>query len=280
MIFAAQMFDSLITDYGYIGIIIYMILTGCGLPMPEEVAIIAGGALAAAGKLNPWMTLGSLLIGALLGDCVMYFIGYRFGRRILKANRFCAAYLTPEREQKVEALLVRHGAYVLFFARFLVGIRGPIYITAGILKMPFRKFVLADLVCATVVVSLFFGATYFFGQQIMRVIQQGEGVFTTVVIGIVILGGGGLLWYQLHRRKLPGMQVLADAQVVASSDDLPKLKLPETSGSADSDAAVEKPLASASSDGPASASSDGNGQVDANGHKSERDRPDEKEAVQ
>ena len=50
--------------YGYIGLILYMILTGCGLPMPEEVAIIAGAAFAAADKLDPWLTLASLLVGA------------------------------------------------------------------------------------------------------------------------------------------------------------------------------------------------------------------------
>ena len=42
MLIAAEMFDGL-RGYGYLGIIVYMILTGCGLPTPEEVAIIAGG---------------------------------------------------------------------------------------------------------------------------------------------------------------------------------------------------------------------------------------------
>jgi membrane protein DedA with SNARE-associated domain len=222
MLLAAQMFEGLIA-YGYLGIIVYMILTGCGLPMPEEVAIIAGGALAASGQLDPWYTLASLLIGALLGDCVMYYIGYHFGRRILKANRLCAAYLTPEREQKVEALLSRHGSKVLFVARFLVGLRGPIYITAGILKMPFRNFVLADLVCATVVVTLFYGLSFYFGQSIMRIIHDGEGVFTLVVITLAVIGGGIFLWYQLRRKKMPGMAILAEAQAAASSDNLPKL---------------------------------------------------------
>jgi membrane protein DedA with SNARE-associated domain len=222
MLFAAGMFEGLMA-YRYVGIIIYMILTGCGLPMPEEVAIIAGGALAAGGQLDPWLTLGSLLLGAILGDCVMYAIGHHFGRRIVKSNRLCAAYLTPEREKKVEALLSRHGAKVLFFARFLVGIRGPIYITAGILKMPFRKFILADLVCATIVVSLFFGLSYYYGQTIINIIHNGEGVFTLVVVTVAVIGGGAFLWYQLRRKKMPGMQILADAQVAASSDNLPKL---------------------------------------------------------
>ncbi len=77
--------------YGYLGIIFYMVLTGCGLPMPEEVAIIAGGALAANGQLHWGLTWGSLLIGALLGDSVMYFIGHHFGRRYWRKIAFGTA---------------------------------------------------------------------------------------------------------------------------------------------------------------------------------------------
>src|SRR5215475_8682963 len=169
MLFAVEI--SNLWNYGYVGIIVYMILTGCGLPMPEEVAIIAGAALAASGALNPWLTLGSLLIGAILGDSVMYFIGSHFGRRLLNKNRLWKRLITPEREKNVEVLLAKHGVKVLLGARFLVGLRGPMYITAGILKVPFKRFVLADLFCATLVVTLFFGLTYFYGKEIIRIIH-------------------------------------------------------------------------------------------------------------
>jgi membrane protein DedA with SNARE-associated domain len=238
MILAAQMFEGLIA-WGYLGIILYMILTGLGLPMPEEVAIIAGGALAASGKLDPVLTLASLLIGALLGDIVMYYVGYHFGRRILKMNRIWAGYLTPERELKVEKLLSRHGAKVLFVARFLVGLRGPIYITAGILKMPFRKFILADLVCATVVVTLFFGVSYIYGQQIARLIKHGEGVFTLVVITAVVIAAAVFIWYQLRRKRMPvavpGMQeVFEDAQEAIEKNGEPSHDEPSSNEAADS----------------------------------------------
>src|SRR5262249_43149008 len=108
MLLAVEM--GYLVGYGYLGIILYMILTGCGLPMPEEVAIIGGAAAAVSGTLDPWLTLGSLLIGALLGDCVMYYIGYHFGRRLLTHNRLWKRVITPERERKVEELLKRHGA--------------------------------------------------------------------------------------------------------------------------------------------------------------------------
>jgi membrane protein DedA with SNARE-associated domain len=201
MLFAVAMFDDLM-GYGYAGIIIYMILTGCGFPMPEEVAIIAGGVLSANGKLHWGLTLGSLLIGALLGDIVMYYIGRHFGRRLLDKNKFFNRLITPEREKKMEVLLAKHGAKVLLVARFMVGVRGPMYITAGILKVPFKRFVLADLFCATLVVTLFFGLSYVFGAKIDSIIHTGEGWFTIIVLSAVILVGGGILWYQLRRGRL------------------------------------------------------------------------------
>jgi membrane protein DedA with SNARE-associated domain len=199
MLFAIAL-ENLV-NYGYAGIILYMILTGCGLPMPEEVAIIAGGVLAAKGTLDWRLTLGALLIGAILGDTVMYLIGRYFGRRLLNTNPLWKRLITPDREKRVEELLVKHGAKVLFGARFLVGLRGPMYITAGILKVPFRRFIIADMVCATVVVTLFFALTYFYGAQIMNAIHKGEGWFTIAVIGVAIVTAGIGIWYYFHRKK-------------------------------------------------------------------------------
>jgi membrane protein DedA with SNARE-associated domain len=204
---AVQMFTGLM-GYGYAGIIMYMVLTGCGFPMPEEVAIIAGGALAANGQLHWGLTLGALLIGAILGDCVMYYIGYHFGRRLLEQNRFWNRLITPERERKVEALLTQHGVKVLLGARFLVGVRGPMYITAGILKVPFKRFLLADLFCATLVVTLFFAISYFYGAQVVKAIHEGEGWLTIGLLTAAIIGGGVGLWWYLRKKK-----VLADAEM-------------------------------------------------------------------
>jgi len=77
--------SSVIQSWSYFGIIAFLVLTGCGLPIPEEVPIIAAGVLSKQ-TLNPWLALASCFIGAVLGDMVMYGIGRKFGRRLL-ANR-------------------------------------------------------------------------------------------------------------------------------------------------------------------------------------------------
>ncbi len=220
MLFAAEMFEKL-EAYGYAGIIVYMVLTGCGLPMPEEVAIIAGGVAAATGGWNPWLTLGALLIGALLGDIVMYSLGRYFGRRLIQDHPIFSGFMTAEREQKVEQMLCRHGWKVLFGARFMVGIRGPMYITAGILKMPFKKFFLADLFCATIVVTLFFGISYVFGDRIGKLIREGEGVLTIVVLSLLAVAGIVFAWYHFRKKKAFENAVVTAVEKIPLASDLP-----------------------------------------------------------
>jgi membrane protein DedA with SNARE-associated domain len=259
MLFAAQLFDGL-QAYGYAGIVAYMILTGCGLPMPEEVAIIGAGVASAAGQLDWRLALGALLIGALVGDSVMYAIGYHFGHRLLQKNRLWNRLITPEREKRVEGLLAQHGVKVLLGARFLPGIRGPMYITAGILKVPFKRFVLADLLCATLVVSLFFGLSYFYGGQVVRAIREGEGWLTTIVLTVAVIAGGiGLVVYLRKQQKMKLESNAAPPATPATNPSLPAASNAssvtanengQSMGNHVKAIAAEKPVSSASSTPP------------------------------
>ena len=194
------MIDFLMANGSYLGIIVVLILTGSGLPVPEEVPIIAAGVLAAHGQLNPWLALASCLIGALLGDCVMYWIGHHFGRRVLREHHWWTRFVKPGREAQIEAMLQRHGLKVFFLARFLVGIRAPVYLSAGILRVPFRRFLLIDLFCASSVIGLFFGLSYRYGTTITHLIHDVEYVLTGIVL--VTLLGVGIYFWRRHRRPI------------------------------------------------------------------------------
>src|SRR5580698_11039762 len=114
------MVDFLLQHGSYFGIVLVLLLTGCGLPLPEEVPIIAAGVASKMGTLNPWIALAACLAGALCGDSMLYLIGYHFGRNLVKAHPRLAHLLHAEHEAKMEEHINRYGMRVLFVARFLV----------------------------------------------------------------------------------------------------------------------------------------------------------------
>jgi membrane protein DedA with SNARE-associated domain len=209
------MHDILLTHgpvLSYVLITVVLILTGSGLPIPEEVPIIAAGVLSAPpdGPLNPFIAVACCLFGALAGDCVMYWIGYHFGRGVLCEHRWWARCVTPEREARIEEMFGRHGLKVFFVARFLVGLRTPVYLTAGILRVSFKKFMLIDLVCATAVVGSFFGLTYYFGPNIAHWLKKAE-IWGTIAVVIAVACIAVYLWRRYrHKLFLPLLKVRDD----------------------------------------------------------------------
>jgi membrane protein DedA with SNARE-associated domain len=177
--------DFQLDHISYLGIVVVLILTGSGLPVPEEVPIIAAGVASALGTLNPWGAFVCCLLGALAGDSVIYVIGYHFGHSLVTRHPRFAHLLHAEREAKIEDMIRRHGLKVFFLSRFMVGIRAPVYLTAGILRMSFRRFILIDAFCATSVVGLFFGLSYAYGERLTTLfglIRRSEIGLTVAII--------------------------------------------------------------------------------------------------
>jgi len=188
----------------YLGIVLFLTLTGLGLPVPEEVPIVAAGVASRAEALDWWLALPACLVGALLGDSLMYAIGRFFGARFLREHRLLSGFLTEEREKKIELLIQQHGIKAFFAARFLVGLRSPFYLTAGILRVKYRWFLFADFICASIVISAFFGLAYAFGDRITGLIQSAEKGLTLVVLGagIVALAVAAFLWFRKRRMQI------------------------------------------------------------------------------
>ena len=215
MLFAESMVAALLS--GYIGITLVIILTGCGLPVPEELPIVTAGALSGmsgTAALNWQIALPCCIFGALAGDSAIWWIGYHFGRAVLTKHPGWVGFLTPEREKKAEEMVTRHGLKLLFVARFLPGIRTPVYLTTGILKMPYRKFILCDALCAGVVVGICFGLGYAFGDPIMNAIRAVEHVALYIALGVAAVVG--LVFFFKRRRRLAEISA---AQVDVSRTD-------------------------------------------------------------
>jgi membrane protein DedA with SNARE-associated domain len=197
------MLDTVLNDvlpYLYVGVPI--VLTGMGLPVPEELFVIGAGVASHNRALEPWAALITCITAAIIGDCFMYAIGYR-GHAWLRNHPRFARLFKPRAEKKMERKIRQHGLKALFIARFLVGVRSPVYVAAGILRVPFRDFIVCDLISASVVVSFFFGLSYLFAEHITNLwsrIRKAEIALTVSIVAGVI--GVIIYFYVRHRRRI------------------------------------------------------------------------------
>jgi membrane protein DedA with SNARE-associated domain len=197
-------------------------LTAVGLPIPEEVFIITAAVLASHGQLNPWLALASCLFGALAGDLLLYGIGRRFGRNLLSKQPWWGRFFKPEREARIEEMMRNHGLKVFFLARFLVGLRSSVYLSAGILRMSFPRFLAIALFCATTVILTFFFLGFQYGRVIIAWIKRLEILLTLAVL--MAVGGAVFYLWRRQRRKAgriaarpTGVDNRAEAEGLSSS---------------------------------------------------------------
>ena len=190
---------DLIERFTYVGIFLVLFVAGLGVPIPEEAPILAAGILASQDIIRWWVALLVCFVGVMAGDTTLYWVGHHWGERILdwRITRFV---LTAEREKYVVEMFHRHGVKILFSARFVAGFRGAVFLTAGIVRIPFWKFFLADGIAAVIGVPLGFGVAYLFTDQlpaIMRGVHRAERLL--ILAGILLLAA--VIGYAAYRKS-------------------------------------------------------------------------------
>ena len=194
------MLASLLHPSSYLGFFVFIALTGCGLPIPEEAAIVVAGVLSAQGQLDCRIAFAVCLAGAVVGDSFMYAIGYRWGHGIFTSHPRFAKLFAAENEQQFQKAVESHALKVMMLARFLVGVRAPVYVMTGVVRLPYRRFLVYDIISASLVVGAVFGLSYLFGEQVAGWVKHAEARATIVVLLIVIAVGA--LTYYRHRERV------------------------------------------------------------------------------
>ncbi len=184
--------SAYIEHFTYAGLFVILMLCGLGLPMPEDVALLAGGYLAHRGITRYPVTLVVALAGVIVGDNSLYFIGRGVGSNLL-------AYLGLKKSkrhgdgssnnlERLHAFMHRHGHLAIFYARFFAGFRALVYLSAGSLGVPPSRFFLYDLAGAAISVPVVVTLGYVFGEQIEKVIHYIGGFQKVLWIVIALCG--------------------------------------------------------------------------------------------
>lgn len=116
-----------------------------GVPLPGETVLIAATLIAASSGLNPVLVAVAAAGGAILGDSIGYWVGKRYGRRLLSVlNRRFPKHVGPKRLGAAVHLMHRWGPWAVFFGRFVAVLRifsGPL---AGMFRMTYPHFLVAN----------------------------------------------------------------------------------------------------------------------------------------
>lgn len=186
------------SEYGYWTIAVVLLFENTGIPLPGETTLLFAAALAfSEHKLSLWGIIVVGVVACTLGDNLGYWIGRRGGRPLLdrqrRVFRISEAHLA-----RGERFFRRYGNFTVFFARFVFGLRilaGPL---AGVLRMPWEKFVLFNFLGAVLWVSVVASLGYFFGSRwewFMGKLDDLQLVFVALaIIGLL------LLWRRERRR--------------------------------------------------------------------------------
>lgn len=210
--------ETFVEDWGYLGVFLGIIATGLGFPMPEELPVVIGGALAVHDDVRWWVMLPVCIVGVIIGDFCLYFIGRTWGSRMVE-RPFFRRLLPADKMAAIVDNFHKYGVKILLFARLTPGVRAPIFLTAGISKMSVWRFVIADSIYAIPGVTILFFLSFFFTER-MKALVKNKGEVMTILALVAIVAFAGYMAYRFFRVPV----------VTGEPGDVPRIMEPMSRG--------------------------------------------------
>lgn len=197
------MYDWILAQSGmhlYIGLFLMLMGGAIGLPIPEDLPLIAGGILIQLGKTTPETVFLVCYSGILIGDIMIYSFGRWLGPSVFRRKPF----QTPRARYRLKRIrlgMERRSVLMIFVARHLFYLRTLTFLSCGALKMRFSTFLMADAIAALVSAPLMLALGYFASEHFDTVIAwMHQAKIYSVFVGIALAIGAFVL-YRRHRRS-------------------------------------------------------------------------------
>jgi membrane-associated protein len=183
---------SFFARYGYWTVFVGLLLESAGAPVPGETTLIAASVLARTKhQFNIFEIVLIGFIAAVIGDNLGFLVGSYGGRPLL--DRFGKVlHINEQTIREGEEFFRRRGGRAVFFARFIAGLRviaGPL---AGMLKMPWKRFMLFNALGGFTWVAMIATLAYLFGNAIESFFRHAS---------LVLLAGAALIFLYWWRKQ-------------------------------------------------------------------------------
>jgi membrane protein DedA with SNARE-associated domain len=183
-------------QFQYVAIALVLFLAGLGVPIPEDIPLIYGGVMSGKGSMNVYLHFVVSMVFIVVGDVSLYMIGRRLARGAGTSTETPSRWqrlASPERLSKVQGFFERYGSWSVFFGRFVAGVRGAVFLTAGMSGFPLARFILLDTLAALLSVPLWIALGYWAGAHWEELLEQAKS-YQVYVLGGLVLVIGGVMW--------------------------------------------------------------------------------------
>jgi membrane protein DedA with SNARE-associated domain len=156
-----------------------------GLIVPGDLMLALGGVYASEGKLSLVWVIVIGIVAALVGESIGYWLGRRFGLTLIRALPLVRR-LEPRLEDAQEYFR-KHGGMTVVIGRYATAAGAFVPFSAGIAKMPYRRFIAFDIPAVAVWASLISGFGYAVGRN-LALIDRTLSRFGYVILGLLVVG--------------------------------------------------------------------------------------------
>lgn len=194
-----RIFTDLFARYGYWVIFFGVMLENAGLPVPGETVLLFAGFLAYHREIHLGRAVLMAILGATLGDSLGYGVG-RWGGTALVDKYRGRFLLSARRFDKAQTLVLRHGHWAVFVARFITGLRvvaGPL---AGAFLMPYPRFLFFNFTGAVVWAISIGWVGFWFGSSWERLVRLFQQIDRTT---LAVIAAAGLIALLVYLRRQP-----------------------------------------------------------------------------
>ncbi|HMC14746.1 MAG TPA: DedA family protein/thiosulfate sulfurtransferase GlpE [Albitalea sp.] len=190
---------ALLVEHGVLIVFVATLAARIGAPVPASPLLVVAGGLAVGGEFS-WMTaLGGSIVANVIGDGLWFQAGRRHGHRVMRL--LCRISLSPDScVRQSETLITRWGGSSLIAAKFLPGVSVVAAPMAGALGMSWLRFLVYEVVAATIWTMLFMTLGMVFSGQIQQILGIMASTGTAAVI-VLLLALAAVLAVRYWRRR-------------------------------------------------------------------------------
>ncbi len=186
----------------YIGVVAVLLIAGFGLPLPEDVPLIVAGVISALypEHANIWVMVPLCFAAVLGADLMIFTMGRLHGERLRKLP-LLRRYISDERLARVSEAYHDHVGKTLFTARFMPGLRTPLFFTAGSIGIKYWRIILFDGIAALISVPALVLAGYFGAGHKDLVFKAARDTQLSIVAVVIVSFVGFFLYRRMRKRR-------------------------------------------------------------------------------